>query len=170
MQSQKVIYLTTRARGYTLIELMIVLAIAAILLALGAPSIRGVLNHNAEASAVNVLISGIASARTYAVTHKRQVVLESREGDWSKGFYIKPGSIVNESISDTAFEDSRITISSDAPFTFLAFDRLGRATPANSTFTVCNENIQQGVEIDVNIFGKAHIARDANGNLIRVAC
>jgi len=170
MQSIKTLNKAANSSGYTLIELMIVLAIAAVMLGMGAPVMRGVMNHNAEASAINVLVSGVASARSYALTHKRQVLIEAKQEDWSKGFFIRPGSVDNEPISEIAFEDSKITIQSDAPFTFLVFDRIGRVTPANSTFTVCNENIGEGVEIEVNIFGKTNLVRDGNGKPVRVAC
>jgi prepilin-type N-terminal cleavage/methylation domain-containing protein len=170
MQSIKTLSEVLYSSGYTLIELMIVLAVVAIMLGMGAPVMRGVMNHNAETSAINVLVSGVASARSYALTHKRQVLIEAKQEDWSKGFFIRPDSIGNEPISETSFEDTKITIHSDAPFSFLVFDRIGRVTPANSTFTVCNENIGEGVEIEVNIFGKTNLVRDGNGKPVRVTC
>lgn len=156
--------------GYTLIELMVVLAIAAIMLAAGTPGIRDVLNRNAEAGAINNLVAGISAGRTYAVTHKRFTVIEPVDGDWTNGFFIKPGSVNEEPISEIAFPESGIVISSDSPFPILTFDPLGRVIPANSTFTLCNEDINLAVEINLNIFGKATVSRTAEGNLNRVAC
>lgn len=165
-----------KSRGFTLIELMVVLVIAAVLLAVGTPSFRGMLNNNAQAASMNVLVSGVLSARTYAVTHKRAVVIQPVEGDWSNGFTVNMDNAAGEVIATSEFDESDIQVTSDAPLGFLSFDRLGRVTPANSNFTVCNTATSQSVDINVNYFGKASINRirdntdPDDGLLIYQAC
>lgn len=146
------------SQGFTLLELMIVLGIAAIMMAIGAPSIVGTLNNNAQINAVNVFKSGISSARSNALIRKRPVVIEAMSGtdDWSTGFHIKLGTVANESEIDTEFEaDNKIKITSTTGDDFLSFDRLGRVTPASSTFEICNQSIGKAMVVDVNIFGNA---------------
>lgn len=63
------------SRGLTLIELMMVIAIAAILLAVAAPSFQQALNSNRLGSAANELASAINLARAEAVRHNRRAVL-----------------------------------------------------------------------------------------------
>jgi type IV fimbrial biogenesis protein FimT len=60
-----------RSRGFTLMELMVVLAIAGTLLAIGVPSFREFLRNNKMASVANDLLGGIQTARTEAI--KRQL-------------------------------------------------------------------------------------------------
>jgi len=62
-------------RGLTLIELMMAIAIAAILLAVAAPSFQQALNGNRLGSAANELASAINLARAEAVRQNRRAVL-----------------------------------------------------------------------------------------------
>jgi type IV fimbrial biogenesis protein FimT len=62
-------------RGLTLIELMMTIAIAAILLAVAAPGFQQTLNGNRLSSAVNELASAINLARAEAVRQNRRGVL-----------------------------------------------------------------------------------------------
>jgi len=152
-------------KGYTFMELMIVLGIASIMMAVGAPSVMSTINHNAQINAVNVFKSGIGAARASALTRKRPVVMESMDagGDWSTGFFIKFGTIANDSEMDTEFEaDNKIRIKETSGEEFLSFDQLGRVTPAGSVFEVCNQSIGKAVIIDVNIFGNAVVRRNGD--------
>ncbi len=56
------------ARGFTLIELMITIAIVAILTALALPSFQSFIRRNAVASEVNLLIGSLQTARTLALS------------------------------------------------------------------------------------------------------
>lgn len=154
------------ALGFTLMELMIVLAIASIMMAVGAPSLVDTINRNAQVDAVNVFKSGISTARSNALIRKRPVVIEAMSGtdDWSTGFHIKFGTIANEeSEIDTPFDDdTKIKITSTTGDEFLSFDRLGRVTPANSSFEICNQNTGKAMTIDVNIFGNAVVKKVGN--------
>jgi type IV fimbrial biogenesis protein FimT len=60
-----------RSRGFTLMELMIVIALAAVILGVGVPSFREFLRNNKMASVANDLLGGIQTARTEAI--KRQL-------------------------------------------------------------------------------------------------
>jgi type IV fimbrial biogenesis protein FimT len=62
-------------RGLTLIELMMTIAIAAILLAVAAPSFQQAINANRLGSAANELASAINLARAEAVRQNRRAVL-----------------------------------------------------------------------------------------------
>ncbi|MEZ5499272.1 MAG: GspH/FimT family pseudopilin [Steroidobacteraceae bacterium] len=66
---------TRTARGFTLLELMVVLAIAAVVLGLGAPSF-GEFRRNARlTAAANDLLTGIQQARSEAIKRQRPVAL-----------------------------------------------------------------------------------------------
>lgn len=56
-----------RARGFTIIELMVTVAIAAILLVIAVPSFRNMLATNQLATAANELVGGLSEARMEAI-------------------------------------------------------------------------------------------------------
>jgi type IV fimbrial biogenesis protein FimT len=57
----------TRTSGFTLVELMVTIAIVAILLALGLPSFQGSIRSNRIATANNEFLATLALARTEAI-------------------------------------------------------------------------------------------------------
>lgn len=57
-----------KAQGFTLIELMITIAIVAILTALALPSFQNFIRRNAVASEANLLIGSLQTARTLALS------------------------------------------------------------------------------------------------------
>lgn len=66
---------STRVGGFTLLELMIVVAVAAVILALGVPSFQSVINSGRISGAANELVAALQQARMEAVRTNRRVVL-----------------------------------------------------------------------------------------------
>lgn len=64
-----------RTRGFSLVELMITLAVAAILLAAGVPGFQAVVNGNRLAGAANELMAGLQTARMEAIRRNRRVAV-----------------------------------------------------------------------------------------------
>ena len=62
-------------RGFTLIELMATLLIAAIIVTFAVPGFRSMVERNRVAAAVNQLVGGVAFARSAAVTRATPVTL-----------------------------------------------------------------------------------------------
>lgn len=90
-----------RASGFTLIEMMVVVAITSILLLIGIPSMRYLIERNAVANQVNTLIGAITFARAEAIKRGAPIVLcrsedaETAEtpscagtGDWKSGWIV----------------------------------------------------------------------------------
>jgi type IV fimbrial biogenesis protein FimT len=81
-------------RGFTLIELMITVAILGVLLALAVPSFQGTIARNNVASAASMLSASLSLARSEAVKRGASVtVCKSANastcvtsGDWSQGW------------------------------------------------------------------------------------
>jgi type IV fimbrial biogenesis protein FimT len=79
--------------GFTLIELVVVLAIAAILLNVGIPSFRNVLQNNRATAMANDLVSVVHFARSEAVKRGREVRLTAVDpsaaaNEWGPGWRV----------------------------------------------------------------------------------
>ncbi|TAA10817.1 prepilin-type N-terminal cleavage/methylation domain-containing protein [Pseudoxanthomonas winnipegensis] len=82
------------ARGFTLVESLVVLAVASIGLAIGVPSYNALLRHQREAATTNLLSSFLASARSTAISYRIPTVvcpsLDKKEcrddSDWTQGW------------------------------------------------------------------------------------
>lgn len=83
-----------QARGFTLIELMVAIAVAAIVLAIGLPSFQSSLRSNRVATTTNELLTSLALARSEAIRSTRSgSVCPSADGatcgtDWTKGWLV----------------------------------------------------------------------------------
>ncbi|MCS4279498.1 GspH/FimT family pseudopilin [Stenotrophomonas rhizophila] len=75
-----------RSNGFTLIELMVTIAVLAILITLGMPSFQGVLRSNRAATTTNELMASLALARSEALKNTRGAgVCASSDGSACNG-------------------------------------------------------------------------------------
>jgi len=85
-----------RIDGFTLLEVLITLAVAAILLGIAVPSYRSMVQRNSIAANVNDLIGDLNYARSEAVTRGQQAYVCNSangstcltDGDWSQGWIV----------------------------------------------------------------------------------
>ncbi|MGH8520208.1 MAG: pilus assembly FimT family protein, partial [Gammaproteobacteria bacterium] len=75
MRFNRTIFKTTDSRGFTLVELVVTLGVAAILLGMAAPSVSQFLQNNRLKSDTFHLLDSIAVARSEAVKRGSQVVM-----------------------------------------------------------------------------------------------
>lgn len=163
----------TAARGFTLTELMIVVAIAGILVMFGAPAMGGLLARARGASAEASIATSLRQARTAAIMRNRRVVAcPSANGlacddtsDWQHGWIIaddadhdgqpdagKPVIAAFPAISPGA----RIT--SSAGRKLVAFHPNGSAAGSNASFTICNARSGDGESVVVSNMGRVRTA------------
>ena len=77
-----------KRNGFTLVELLITIAVAAILLTIGVPSFQYAMQSSRIATQTNELVTGLQTARGEAVRRNREVTLQPIDGDWLDGFEI----------------------------------------------------------------------------------
>jgi len=79
-------YRMLACRGFTLIELMVTIAILAIVLTVAVPGFQDFIARNRLAAATNELVSALALARSEAVKRATRVTVAS--ADWAAGWQV----------------------------------------------------------------------------------
>lgn len=74
--------------GFTLIELMITITILALLVTIGIPSYKKIVERNAITTAGNDLYASLQLARSEAVSREESVRVEADPGGWSAGWNV----------------------------------------------------------------------------------
>jgi len=170
--------------GFTIIELMVTISLAAILAAVAIPSMQGLIARNQITSANNELLGATMYARSEAVMRGLPVrVCNSSttmstapacagDSSWASGWIVFVDADANDAVSsgDTvlrvfANSSNSITIT---PATGNArgvmYDRNGRAegisaagthTTTGNSFTTCSSKVSDGRVLSITLSGRA---------------
>lgn len=169
----KVFYLSASSNGFTLVELLIVLAIAAILLLITVPGYSAFVNQTRVDSAKNKLAASIAYARGEAINHSAGVAVCplaaanncAAGNDWSRGWAV----FLNNDGAASAFNAGNLLHQhrlNDPPgsFTFsentlIRYDSLGlyTSTQNDGAFTLTAGNITE--VLIMRTTGETHTCR-----------
>lgn len=138
---------SNRQSGFTLIELMVTLAVAAILLGLALPSFQSSLRSNRVATATNDMLASISLARSEAIRSTRGGgVCSSNDGaacngSWADGWLVWADANGNGALDggETVLKYSRgdARLGATGPGAVVAFDSRGRRRAgADQTLTL----------------------------------
>ncbi|HEY0684669.1 MAG TPA: GspH/FimT family pseudopilin [Steroidobacter sp.] len=155
--------------GFTLVEMLVALAIAAILLAIAVPSYSGSqLNSQLRASA-NELIGSINLARSEAIKRGATVTLcassdgENCGGTWNQGWVVRRNDDLLHSASALP---AGFHLTESSGTTTLLFQSTGvDATAAN--FTLCRSTPSAGNQervVSMDATGRAFVTRTTTGS------
>lgn len=157
-----------RWSGFTLIELMVTIAIVAILLAIGLPSFQGSMRSNRVATGTNEMIASIALARSEAIRSPGGAALcPSGNGTsclpddspWTGGWIVwsdpdgngLPGG-TNDRVLRYVESRDGLDITASSKQAILRFDQRGRAvTPIDFTIKSVECPSGQGLVRDLTI-------------------
>ena len=137
-----------RHSGFTLIELMVVLAIIAIMATIGIPSYQNMIRDNRLTSATNTLLSALQYARSEAVTQRADItVTPLSNNNWATGALIKKGTV---KLRETPPAGTDITVTGSAA----AVTYGANGTTSATTFTL-QDSRSSSREIKINAIGQA---------------
>ena len=88
MQAQPCTAARRQARGFTLLEVMVVVAIVAVLAAIAAPSFTPLIERWRVRSAAEDLTSTVYFARSEAIKRGGGVTIQAQSGDWNNGWQV----------------------------------------------------------------------------------
>ncbi|MAS09307.1 GspH/FimT family pseudopilin [Salinisphaera sp.] len=163
-------------RGFSLLELLVTIAVAAILLAVAIPSYRSVVQRNAMAATVNDLVGDLNYARSQAVTRGQRVFMCksggnstcNADGDWSQGWLVyapDPGTTTPTRANTLRVRgalEGQITISGNNNITSeVFFDPNGFAMGSIGTFTAQGESVTRRTEVVISSTGRIRTEQTA---------
>lgn len=114
-----------RQRAFTLIELMVTIAIAAILMMIAAPNFTEFRRNSELTSLTNTLLAGINAARGAAMKENTFAMVVPKDGsDWNSGWVVFVDKDLSQSFDATKDE---VVLEHGAPSTFISIGGTGSA-------------------------------------------
>lgn len=161
------------ARGFTLTELLVVMAIASILAMIGAPAMGSLLARVSTASAEASIATSLRHARSSAVLHNTRVIVCpsgdgrrcSKGNDWQQGWLVASDADHDgQPDTDAAVltvvgampAGARITTSVGRGH--LIFQPSGSAGGSNVKFTICHAHQRSGKLVVLANSGRVRLA------------
>lgn len=156
--------------GFTLIEMMVTILIAAILMMVGIPSFTHFVINNRMTTEANSLVTMLQVARSEAVKRNSSVYIGSTSGDenWDQGYVMfldngnnayDTGDTVLRRQSALPSDLLKATIgSTNAPLVqYLPTGFTGNLSGSTMTFNLCHEANYAGRQITVNSVGQVNL-------------
>ncbi len=172
---------TLQETGFTLIELMVTIVVAAIILTVAIPSFKEIIDNNRLVTQVNAFTTSLATARSEAIQRSLQVTMCKSAngvncvttGNWEQGWIVFEDTNGN---GDNAGDDlirvfsalpTGYTLREGGSFSnWIAYTRTGMSAGnagVSDTFRVCTADAvtTKSRAIEINTTGRARLVANA---------
>ena len=149
--------LKSNQQGFTLVELIITLSIAAILVTVAVPSFRNVIQNNRVATQANEFLTALSIARSEALKRGRNVTISAdTAGQWHNGWTVSDNVGNTLYVNEGLEGDSAIASTIDT----LTFNSRGFLTTGTSAvFNLSVTDAESGPSITVTPAGSSSIEK-----------
>lgn len=113
-------------RGFTLVELIITIAVAAILMAVAIPSFRSLMSSNNVTNTYYDLISAMRTARAEAVTRGAPIRVKATTSNWNGGWSVLTAD--NTELRAFPARDTQFVVTPNPVVTEVSFNGRGALT------------------------------------------
>lgn len=151
-------------RGFTLLELMMVLAITGVLLAWGVPSFQQMLASNRLVTNANNLVYTFQLARSEAIARGRSIDIVAATGGWENGWSVEepdpadPACPATDATTIKNWEAMVGTPDITYAATCYRYDAQGRLS-ASGTLTICDDRTgENGRQVNLNKIGRIYLS------------
>lgn len=147
-----------RLSGFTLVELMVAIAVLAILVTIAIPNYRAfVLNARMTAQA-NDFLASLNMARSEAVKRNAIVTLSAKGGGWADGWVI---TAAGTTLRDHAALEGSSTLVNVGGLSSISFRSNGQVQEGVTSFNLCNPDtsIAPGRDIALSVAGTGSVVK-----------
>jgi len=151
------------ARGFTIIELMVVVAIAAILAAIAVPSMQDMIVSARVRGASSDFYSALVQARSEAIKRRTTVTIEPASTYWNAGWRVKIGTNTFATIEALP---STIAVLPASSATAISYAMNGRVSAGGQTvvFYVPGASTVKARCVTIDTNGMPRVRMDNNGD------
>lgn len=149
--------------GFTLVELMVALAVLAILITIALPSFTNMIQNNRSAALANSIVTALNVARSEAVKRNALVNVNSG-GDWTNGWVVQlnTGAVTLQTWNAPDVGAVITQVDGNATIQFNGSGRMtlpAAAATINSSYPHCSG--QQARQIQIGITGRVGVTQVA---------
>lgn len=167
-----------RQTGFSLLELIVTMAVAAILIGIAIPSYRSVVERNSVTARVNDLVGDLHYARSEAATRGQDVYICAssdgtrctQSGDWTQGWIVyTPNDPTQSNVTPNSGQRLRTQQLDTEGFTLTSLSRIGESIvfdangfAHNSARTFCArpDSTNGQIKITIAVTGRVKTARE----------